>query len=36
MQDMGTLLMVDHMKRTHGVSPDDIGCYMGQSAGGVR
>lgn len=35
-KDMGTLMMVDHMKRTHGVGPSDVRYIMGKSKGGVR
>ena len=27
-QDVGTFFMVDHMKRTHGVSPDDVRYFF--------
>lgn len=36
LQDMGTLMMADHMKRVHGVYPDDVRYYLGDSKGGVR
>lgn len=35
-QDLGTLMMVDYMKRTHGLSPDDVRYYFGAAKGGVR
>ena len=35
-QDMGTLMCVDHMKRTHGVMPEDVRYYLGATKGGVR
>ncbi len=35
-QDIGTLMMVDHMKRNFGVTPDDVRCFQGPSKGGAR
>ncbi|CAN0164556.1 unnamed protein product [Ascophyllum nodosum] len=32
---MGTFFMVDHMKRTHGVSPDDVRYILGALKGGL-
>lgn len=29
-------MMVDHMKRTHGVSPSDVRFFAGDSKAGVR
>ncbi|CAM9235192.1 unnamed protein product [Ectocarpus sp. 4 AP-2014] len=34
--DLGTLMMVDHMKRTHGFSPDDVRYYFGAAKGGGK
>ena len=36
LQDMGTLMMADHMKRAHGVYPDDVRYFMSENQGGVR
>ncbi|CAM9970325.1 unnamed protein product [Scytosiphon promiscuus] len=33
--DIGTLMMVEHMKRTHGVIPTDVRYFFGKSKGGV-
>lgn len=35
-QDMGTLMMVEHMERVHGVKPYDVRYYYMENAGGVR
>ncbi|CAN0117239.1 unnamed protein product, partial [Ectocarpus fasciculatus] len=35
-QDLGSLMMVDYMKRTHGLSPDDVRYYFADGKGGVR
>ncbi|CAN0527586.1 unnamed protein product, partial [Scytosiphon promiscuus] len=32
--DIGTFMMVEHMKRTHGVSPSDVRYFLGKSKGG--
>ena len=29
-------MMVNHMKITHGVSPNDVRYYLGDSKGGMR
>lgn len=35
-QDMGAFMMMEHVKRLHGVSPTDVRYYYRASAGGVR